>query len=193
MEVQRVRVRKFGCKPGQGWDIVAGMTAHGMTPTRTRYLVSLVREMWAAPTPRLYYEAASVYLISRGRSVQALPAICPVASSYQAQAHPAQDNRTAGNPLATTLLTAAAYHILRGAMLASKDCQPDTGRPQQKSIRRARLFNCGPTLFTLLTAIPCRTSNSRHDEGGVYWNCTPCANCATASERAMHQGLPNKG
>ena len=57
---------------------------------------------------------------SRGRFVQARPAMRPATSRCQAQAQPAI-NRTAGNPLATKLLTAAAYHILRGAMLASKD------------------------------------------------------------------------
>ena len=56
---------------------------------------------------------------SRGRFVQTRPAMRPAKSRCQAQAQPSI-NQTAGNPLATTLLTAAAYHIMRGAMLASK-------------------------------------------------------------------------
>ena len=38
-------------------------------------------------------------------------------------------NQTAGNPLATALLTAAAYHTPLHATLASKDRKPDIGRP----------------------------------------------------------------
>ena len=66
--------------------------------------------------------APATFLYSRGRCVQTRPAMCPVASSYQAQAQPAQDNQSAGNPRAPTLLTAAAYHIVCHAILA--------GRPQ---------------------------------------------------------------
>ena len=76
-------------------------------------------------------EAASVYGTSspghsRGRFVQARPAMHAATSRCQAQAQPAQDNQTAGNALATTIRTAAAYDTPRYAILASEDRKPDT-------------------------------------------------------------------